>query len=115
MGESPGSVTSEYLEYVRDLLEWVPELRSRHMFGGVGLYSGERFFAILADDTLYLKADDASRPLFRDGAAEAFGYLRRDKTCALDYWSVPARVLEEPELLRQWGTAALDAALRGKR
>jgi len=109
------SVTSEYLEYVRDLLEGVPELRSRHMFGGVGLYSGERFFAILADDTLYLKADDASRPLFRDGAAEAFGYLRRDKTCALDYWSVPARVLEEPELLRQWGTAALDAALRGKR
>ena len=109
------SVTSEYLAYVRDLLGWVPELRSRHMFGGVGLYSGERFFAILADDTLYLKADDASRPLFRDGGAEAFSYLRQGKACALDYWSVPAEVLEEPDLLRQWGTAALDAALRAKR
>jgi len=68
--------------HVRELLGWVPELRSRHMFGGVGLYSGERFFAILTDDTLYLKADDASRPLFRDGAAEAFGYLRQGKSPA---------------------------------
>ena len=28
------------------------------MFGGVGLYCGERFFALIDDGILYLKVDD---------------------------------------------------------
>ena len=34
------------------------------MFGGVGIYAGELFFALIADDTLYLKADDQTRSEF---------------------------------------------------
>jgi DNA transformation protein len=108
------SVTHEYLEYVRELLAWVPELRARRMFGGVGLYSGERFFAILVDDTLYLKADGTNRNLFSVAGGEDFTYLRQGKPRSMSYWSVPAEILEEPDLLRSWTSAALDAALRAK-
>ena len=41
----------------------VPRIRSKSMFGGVGVYSGERFFALIDnDDTLFFKVDDATRP-----------------------------------------------------
>jgi hypothetical protein len=30
------------------------------MFGGVGLYAGDLFFALIAGDVLYLKADKAT-------------------------------------------------------
>jgi TfoX/Sxy family transcriptional regulator of competence genes len=31
------------------------------MFGGVGLYAGDLFSALIAGDVLYLKADEATR------------------------------------------------------
>ena len=34
--------------------------RSKRMFGGVGLYAGDLFFALIAGDVLYLKADDST-------------------------------------------------------
>jgi DNA transformation protein len=108
-------VTNGYLQYVLDQLDWVRELRPQRMFGGVGLYSGELFFAILVDQTLYLKADDANRASFRRGGGEAFSYLRRGKPLTMDYWSVPADILEEPDRLRSWAGTALDAALRARK
>jgi len=39
-------------------------VRGRSMFGGVGVYAGERFFALIDDDTLYFKVDDTTRPDF---------------------------------------------------
>ena len=34
------------------------------MFGGVGIYDRDVFFALIADDTLYFKVDDSTRPEF---------------------------------------------------
>jgi DNA transformation protein len=56
------------------------------MFGGVGIYAAELFFALLDDDTLYFKVDDATRPQFesrgmtprrRDGSNGAAGTSTR--------------------------------------
>ncbi len=106
------SVSDEYLDYLRDLLEWVPGLRSKRMFGGIGLYSDSGFFAILDQDSLYLKGDELNRELFSDGGGERFSYLKKGKPLSMNYWSVPADVLEEPEVLAVWVRAAMDAALR---
>jgi DNA transformation protein and related proteins len=105
-------VSEEFLNYLRELLEWVPELRAKRMFGGYGLYSGDAFFAILVDNALYLKGDDQAREIYRAGGGTVFGYLRQGKPQTMDYWSVPAEVLEEPETLRAWVRGAIDAALR---
>jgi DNA transformation protein len=45
------------------------------MFGGVGIYSGDLFFALIADDTVYFKADDSTRPW----AEKAVAIARRSK------------------------------------
>jgi DNA transformation protein len=108
-------VSADYLEYMQELLDWLPALRTRRMFGGVGFYSDGLFFALADDGALYLKGDGLSEPVYREGGAEQFTYQAKGKTVRLNYWSVPAEVLEEPEALRQWVRLALDAALRARK
>ena len=39
-------------------------VRARKMFGGVGIYYNDVFFAILYRGRLYFKVDDANRPAY---------------------------------------------------
>src|SRR3989441_13353797 len=62
---SSSTVTPSFKTFVLEQLgRVVPRVRARSMFGGVGIYAGDLFFALVADDALYLKGDDASRPEF---------------------------------------------------
>ena len=63
------AVSSSFRTFIVDQLSHVvAAVRARSMFGGVGIYAGEFFFALIADDTLYFKVDDSNR-----GAYEARG------------------------------------------
>ena len=59
------------------------------MFGGVGVYAAELFFALLDDDTLYFKVDDATRPQFEDRGMSPFRPYGEDGE-AMHYYEVPA-------------------------
>ena len=84
------------------------------MFGGVGIYAAELFFALLADDTLYFKVDDATRPQFKElGMAPFRPYGEAGEV--MQYYEVPADVLEDPEELEIWVKAAIAVARRAKR
>ena len=106
------SVSPSFRTFVVDQLSRVvPQVRSRSMFGGVGVYSGSLFFALISNDTLYFKADDSSRPDFeRRGMApfRPFGTRAR----AMQYYQVPEECLEELEMLRSWAETAVLAARR---
>ncbi len=52
------AVQPQYLAYILEQLAGFGDLRSRRMFGGVGLYSGELFFGLIDDDTLFFKTDE---------------------------------------------------------
>src|SRR2546429_9837364 len=44
-------VSSSFRVFIVDQLSRVvPQLRARGMFGGVGMYAGQLFFALIADD-----------------------------------------------------------------
>jgi DNA transformation protein len=83
------------------------------MFGGVGIYAAELFFALLDDDTLYFKVDDATRPQFEDRGMAPFRPYGEDGEI-MGYYEVPADVLEDPEELAAWVGAALGVARRAK-
>ncbi len=108
------SVSQDFLNFVLEQMQSLPALRSKRMFGGVGLYSDEVFFAILAEDSLYLKADDGNRQLFVDAGSERFQFVMKGKQRSMDYWLVPAEVLEDAEALAQWTRSAIAAGLRSK-
>ena len=56
------SVSPSFQAFVVEQLSRVVEqVRAQRMFGGVGIYSGDAFFALIADNTLYFKVDDSNR------------------------------------------------------
>ena len=51
-------VSAAYKAFVRDLLSEFGPISIRNMFSGAGVYADGVIFAIIFDDTLYLKADE---------------------------------------------------------
>lgn len=93
-----------------------PAIRSRRMFGGVGVYSSDRFFALIDDDVLYLKADSVTRPDFESAGMPPFRPTGEGGE-TMSYYAVPAELLEDVEALEPWVARALEAAgrKRGRR
>ena len=86
-----------------------PDIRDRSMFGGVGIYAGDLFFALIADDILYFKVDDSNRPAFE---ARGLGPFRPYGPAgeSMQYYEIPEDLLEDPEALRPWAEAAIAVA-----
>ena len=104
------TVSSSFQTLVLDQLgRVVPAVRARRMFGGVGIYSADRFFALIADDTLYFKVDASTRPEFEARGMEPFRPFG-DARGSMQYYQVPEDVLEDPDLLRPWAEKALNIA-----
>jgi len=109
-------VSDSFVEFVVEQLDAVGPITPKRMFGGVGLYAGDLFFALLAGDVLYLKADDSTR-----GALEAAGgrpfqpYPDRPAGGGtMQYYSVPAAILEDSDQLIAWAKQSV-AVARGQR
>ncbi len=108
------SVTPSYLAHVIEQLKRVvPDLRSRGMFGEAGVYSGDAFFAVVADDVLYFKVDDASRAEFESRGMPPFRPFE-DGRASMNYYQVPEEVFEDPDVLREWAERAIAVARRKK-
>ena len=66
------AVTDSFVTFVLEQLEPLGPIASKRMFGGVGLYAGDLFFALIAGDVLYLKADEATRDAREKAGARPF-------------------------------------------
>ncbi|HUF90021.1 MAG TPA: TfoX/Sxy family protein [Gemmatimonadota bacterium] len=105
------AVSAGYRAFVEDQLGCVMPVRTRRMFGGLGIYAGDRFFAIVDDDVLYFKVDDETRPRYERRRMRPFDPMG---TPMNGYWQVPAGVLEDVESLREWAVEAVEVAARAK-
>ena len=92
----------------------VAGIRARNMFGGVGIYGGEFFFALIDDDTLYFKVDESTRPEFEARGMGPFQPYGEDGE-TMGYYRVPDDLLEDAEILGQWAEKAISVARRAKR
>lgn len=109
--------SSEYREFVMDLVAPLGHVTLRSMFGGSGLFYGAIMFGLIADDRLYFKVDGGNRPDFVAAGCQPFTYQRR-KTggrASMSYYEVPADLFDEPESFLEWAREAVDAALRVSR
>jgi DNA transformation protein len=66
------AVSPDHLAYVLEQLEPLGGITHARMFGGVGLRRHGLFFALIADDGLYLKTDAVNRPDFEAAGCEPF-------------------------------------------
>lgn len=106
------SVSRETEEYIVGQLESAGTVRSRRMFGGVGLYIDDAFCGIIGADSgcLYLKVDDTNRSDYEREEIEPF----QTPKGTMSYYTVPEHVLEDSELLRAWALKARAVATRPK-
>lgn len=110
------SVSPTYRSFVLEQLGRVlPRVTGRSMFGGVGIYAGEVFFALIAEDMLYFKVNDSTRPAYEALGLEPFHPYGKN-TKPMQYYQVPEDALEDPDALRPWVEQAIAVArASGKR
>ena len=106
------AVSQGYRDYVVEQLGRVAPVTGKSMFGGVGLYAEGVFFALISQDRLYFKVDDATRPDFERLGMEPFRPFGEDS--AMGYYEVPADVVEDAAQLRPWMRRAVDVALKSR-
>ena len=109
------TVSAGFRSYVLEQLGRVlSNVRSRSMFGGVGIYSGDLFFALIDDDTLYFKVDDSTRPDFQSRNMTPFRPYGPEGE-VMQYYCVPPELLDDVDLLGEWAQKAVEVARRARR
>ena len=108
------TMSPNFREYLVDQLEPFGSVTAKRMFGGGGLFRDGTMFVLIADDVLYLKADEQNQANFEDRGMGPFFYEKKDRKepVKMSYWEVPPDVLEDPGELCQWAVRAWEAARR---
>src|SRR6185503_16419799 len=87
-------------------LDAVPRVVTKRMFGGIGIYSDGVFFAVIDNDTLFFKVDDALAKRYRDKGMPPFAPVPGAKPM-MGYYQVPPDVLEDADELVKWAKDSL--------
>lgn len=106
------SASAGFIELLQDTMRGLGPVSVRRMFGGAGVYADGVMFALIADDTLYLKADASTQAAFEAEGLPRFGYEARNKRIDLPYWRAPERLLDDADEMTEWAAAALAVARR---
>ena len=108
------AVSEDFREFVLEQLGRIVPIHWKRMFGGVGLYADETFFALIDDDVLYFKVGDGNRARFEEAGSRAFQPYG-EGSYSMNYFELPVDVLEDDEKLRVWTLEAVTVAANAKR
>jgi DNA transformation protein len=106
--------SADFRDYVLDLLRPLGGVSARAMFGGFGLYRDGVIFALISDDTLYLKADAGLGREFQALDMSQFRPRSRGKPLPMPYYEVPPDLLEDAEALRHLARRSLATSNQAK-
>lgn len=110
------AASAAFLAHVEEMLEPLGALAIRRMFGGAGVFvpgpDKPVMMALIADDVLYLKADETNRGAFEAAGKGPFVYeAPGGKRAVMSYYEVPDGLLEDGEALIALALQARKVAL----
>lgn len=113
-------VSPEYKEFLEELFEPIGPIKTKSMFGVDGVFvrlpDGDMMFGLVANETLYLKVDETSRPDFEEEGKRPFVYESKNgKQDVESYYELPEALYDEPDAFAAWARKALDVALRARK
>jgi DNA transformation protein len=111
---APMRVSDGFRAFILDQLAGIPLLRPQLMFGGIGLYSGDFFFGILAADVLYFKVDDSNLAAYEAARMKPFKPYP-DRAMSMSYYQVPPHVIEDRDELEEWAKKAIRVSQRARK
>lgn len=104
------AVSAEFIAFLEECLAPLGPIQSRRMFGGAGLYCDGVMFALIADDAVYLKANDDTSAAFKAEGLKPFTYAGKAKPVTMSYWRAPERVFDDPDEFVEWARVAIGVA-----
>ena len=104
------AVSEDYLQYALEQLAGLGRVTPRRMFGGVGLYHEERFFGLIAGDTLYFKVNDSNRGDYEVRGMSRFRPFPDKPYWSMTYYEVPADTLEDADDCVLWARKSVAIA-----
>lgn len=109
------SVSASFKEFLIEQMAGFGPVTIRPMFGGAGVYHDGLMFALVADEVLYLKVDEANRPAFEAENLPPFVYSRKDQKIDMSYFRSPERCMDDADEMAIWCRTAYGAALNAAR
>jgi len=107
------AVSVSFRTFALEQLGQVRPVTFRPMFGGLTFFAEGRAFALASQDVLYFKVDDSNRPDFESAGMGPFLPFG-DPAKPMQYYELPAEVLEDPEELARWMGKAINVAAKAK-
>lgn len=101
--------TDSFKDFVLDQLSGLTGRTYRAMFGGFGLYQRETFFGIIHKGRLYFKVTPKTVGLYRERGMKPF--RPNAKQTLKSFYEVPMDIVEDPEQLAEWATAACQSTV----
>ena len=110
----PSEKNQDFLEFVLDQLSGLRGVTSRRMFGAIGLYQGDHFFAIIDAGRLYFLTGEATRGRYESMGTKPLEYA--PGKMLRTYYEVPVDIIEDDGALSAWAREAVEVQeRRGKR
>ncbi len=99
-------------EFVAELLAPMGPVSIRRMFGGAGVFRDGLMFALLGDDTVYLKTDAKLRADLESEGGAPFVWTKPSTGEEIDmgYVSLPSSSMDDPDEASSWAQRALAVA-----
>lgn len=101
-----------FRDFLEEVFAPIDGVNFRRMFGGIGIFRQGIMFGLVADDVLYLKADDTTKVDYQAEGCGPFIYDGKTKPIVMPYWRLPERLFDEPDEFTDWVMTAFEVAER---
>ena len=105
------SLADADIAFAKELFSELPDITTRKMFGGMGIYAGGVIFALMKSDAqIMIKSQDSSFDAkLADMGAQKWTYTRKNGAeSSMPYWTLPDAALDDPDLATGLAKEALD-------
>ncbi|KLV07086.1 DNA transformation protein [Photobacterium aquae] len=92
------------------LFQCFGNIKSRSMFGGYGIFSGETMFALVVNNKLHLRANASNETGFKDAGLEPYIYKKRGFPVVTKHYAIPEEWWQQPEKILEHAKQSLEAA-----
>lgn len=102
------AVSAEFAEHLRDLFGALGSVQTKRMFGGAGVYLDDAMFALVIEDTLYMKTDPELAKAYAEAGSAPFFYDTSDGGRTIPgLMRLPDSALDDPDEALEWARRSL--------
>ncbi len=106
---------ADFADYCCELIGSLGDVRAKRMFLGWGLSVDDLTVAVIAWDTLYLKANAETQPHFAAAGCQVFEHEAKGRTRRMQYYTAPESALESRTAMQPWAALAMQAAVAARK